>query len=863
VSQGLSALGTLETGHLGISDEFVHLEGWVKPVNLAALNEVTDKRPDWRRGVSVLLEEISPYRVFAHLSNDGVVVLSGFAPGESERDAIIDIASDVFGADHVMSELALAAGKPSGDWSGATACALSALGLLREGSVELIDSNVSLIGTAADQDAVDEVGIIASGVPSGFSWSDKLDILQPRISPFTLDLVKRETFWEIAGYAPDEVTRERLKAALSIDDYETQLSGDLTIADGMPSAAWSDLVLHGIGALRELETGRLNVSDETVELEGAVKLDNLTAFRAAAGDRVDWESKVTLLLNEVAPYRLSAVKSSNGGVSVSGYAPGEASRESVVHIASEIFGRDQVETQLELAAGVPTGDWTGAVNSALSGLALLDEGSVELVDADAFLTGIAPDQSAVTQIVVAASNMPQGFTLSDELTVALPRISPFTFNVTKGASVWEVSGYAPDETTRDRLFSKIRNSAGGIAVTGDIALAEGMPVETWPDLVSQGVNALNSLETGSLAVSDESVRLDGQVKPENLAVLRAATSDRHVWQNGVSLLLDDVSPYRLSALKSADGSVVLSGFAPGEIEKDEVIGLASDVFGADRIDSELALAAGAPSGDWSGAMAYSFAGLALLNEGYVELLDRAVKLSGVAADQSVVDEVASAALHLPAGFSWSDDLQVLRPLISPFTLNVTKAGEGWSVSGYAPDEATRELLMSTIRSAAGNAPFTGELYLADGMPSETWPDLVVNGIGTLGKLEAATLKVSDETVQLEGLAKISAVAPRKTEKFTTDAPKPASLYESRPTEVDDLKQVKGIGPVMERILNEHGCYHFKQLANFSEQDIEWVSATIDTFPDRITRDRWVEQAQELYYEKYGENCDADMRSQSA
>ncbi len=93
-------------------------------------------------------------------------------------------------------------------------------------------------------------------------------------------------------------------------------------------------------------------------------------------------------------------------------------------------------------------------------------------------------------------------------------------------------------------------------------------------------------------------------------------------------------------------------------------------------------------------------------------------------------------------------------------------------------------------------------------------------------------------------------------KFTTTAPKPASLYETRPAEVDDLKEIKGIGPVMERILNEKGCYHFKQLANFSPQDIEWVSAAIETFPNRIERDQWVEQAKTLHHTKYGERHDA-------
>ena len=97
----------------------------------------------------------------------------------------------------------------------------------------------------------------------------------------------------------------------------------------------------------------------------------------------------------------------------------------------------------------------------------------------------------------------------------------------------------------------------------------------------------------------------------------------------------------------------------------------------------------------------------------------------------------------------------------------------------------------------------------------------------------------------------------QSQEFTTDAPRPISLFDRRPDVVDDLKEVKGIGPVMERILNENGCYHFRQLANFSKRDIEWISAALESFPDRIERDDWVRQAQALYLKKYGRRHDAD------
>ena len=91
----------------------------------------------------------------------------------------------------------------------------------------------------------------------------------------------------------------------------------------------------------------------------------------------------------------------------------------------------------------------------------------------------------------------------------------------------------------------------------------------------------------------------------------------------------------------------------------------------------------------------------------------------------------------------------------------------------------------------------------------------------------------------------------------SDAPPPATLLTERPDEVDDLKAIRGVGPKMEEILNDKGIYLFRQLANFSTRDVEWVNSAIEAFPGRIERDEWVRQAQELYAEKYGKRHDAD------
>ena len=61
---------------------------------------------------------------------------------------------------------------------------------------------------------------------------------------------------------------------------------------------------------------------------------------------------------------------------------------------------------------------------------------------------------------------------------------------------------------------------------------------------------------------------------------------------------------------------------------------------------------------------------------------------------------------------------------------------------------------------------------------------------------------------------------------------------------DDLKQISGVGPVLERKLNELGIYHFWQIAGWSEDEITWVDGFLN-FKGRIQRDEWIAQASKL------------------
>jgi chromosome segregation ATPase len=68
---------------------------------------------------------------------------------------------------------------------------------------------------------------------------------------------------------------------------------------------------------------------------------------------------------------------------------------------------------------------------------------------------------------------------------------------------------------------------------------------------------------------------------------------------------------------------------------------------------------------------------------------------------------------------------------------------------------------------------------------------------------------------------------------------------------DNLKQIRGIGPAFERVLNKMGIVTFRQVARWDATDLKRISAKLDTVPDRIKRDKWMASAKKLYEQKYG------------
>jgi NADH-quinone oxidoreductase subunit E len=72
--------------------------------------------------------------------------------------------------------------------------------------------------------------------------------------------------------------------------------------------------------------------------------------------------------------------------------------------------------------------------------------------------------------------------------------------------------------------------------------------------------------------------------------------------------------------------------------------------------------------------------------------------------------------------------------------------------------------------------------------------------------------------------------------------RPQPLAAARGGAADDLTRLKGVGPVLARLLNDLGVYRFDQIAAWTAEEVAWVDENLEGFKGRVSRDDWVAQA---------------------
>lgn len=89
-----------------------------------------------------------------------------------------------------------------------------------------------------------------------------------------------------------------------------------------------------------------------------------------------------------------------------------------------------------------------------------------------------------------------------------------------------------------------------------------------------------------------------------------------------------------------------------------------------------------------------------------------------------------------------------------------------------------------------------------------------------------------------------AAMPKVEGEDLIEGVRPLGLVSPRGGVSDDLKLIKGIGRQNEGRLHGLGIWHFAQIADWTEQNVQWIGGYL-AFPGRIEREDWVAQARAL------------------
>jgi predicted flap endonuclease-1-like 5' DNA nuclease len=148
-----------------------------------------------------------------------------------------------------------------------------------------------------------------------------------------------------------------------------------------------------------------------------------------------------------------------------------------------------------------------------------------------------------------------------------------------------------------------------------------------------------------------------------------------------------------------------------------------------------------------------------------------------------------------------------------------------------------------ILSRGGDTSFSREFDRATRAPT---PGLLPSKLADAIREQAA--KAAAAHAQHRDLSQLRSV---RSEAYQHPEPGPeaaqrAALQDKVPRSAagEDLKRIRGIGVLIEKKLNSMGVSSYEQIANWTAEDIDRVSQTLD-FKGRIERENWVEQARIL------------------
>ena len=357
------------------------------------------------------------------------------------------------------------------------------------------------------------------------------------------------------------------------------------------------------------------------------------------------------------PYVFSA-KREGDSIVLSGTVPSKVFHDRVLAEAAAP-GRRVVD-HLGYASGEP-GDFGELVAFGLGATGKLKSGAFSTSDASYKLSGAAvsgADFEAIT-----AAKPPQGST-AVETRIEPPLAKPFEWQAARSGDTLTLSGVAPSSEARDAIKGKAASLFPKLKLVDTMSLARGAPPGDFAGVAGHALDALAKLDGGGATLHDAQLTVSGTARDADDR--GAIEKDLHAAlpkPYEVALLRvqpPTVSPYPFK-LERSDGTVHLTGYAPDEAARRQIVDAAREQFFNASVQDDLKVAEGAPQG-FTAAVTGAMPALARLTTGSLTLSDGKADISGAALYPKAVDEIKAALAPAPgSGFAVKTDIGVTPP----------------------------------------------------------------------------------------------------------------------------------------------------------------------------------------------------------
>lgn len=564
----------------------------------------------------------------------------------------------------------------------------------------------------------------------------QVTVLEPMV-PFTFSATRApDAPLVFDGGTPTETFRQKLAEAYGDG------AGALVLAAGAPGESWPNVAESGLRALEELVSGRLELEDGALRLEGKALTPEVAArVELLLADLPEGYSASSTIeaIDDGSPLRLTAARSEGETIGVAAKLPDG--------MESAGLEGDIVLSPLPM----PIDGWDEAVNRALDALEALHNGHLAIIGPNLTLSGEAWSEASHAAAEAALGEMPDGMVISTRILLA-DSGRPFGLHLTRNGHSVRAEGKVPQSLAPPVLAALV----GGPVAAEALEVVRISPGESWWRAASLGTEAVKLLESGSVRFDGTTLTVEGRVQdPPAFARLK---QHLEALPDGVALdlrasLIDDGTPLRLH-LTHDGASAMLNGKLPEGWRADMLARwLGVPVLVEDMIGTPKP----GPDG-WDVAVEVSVKALAQFESGALALSGQDISLTGILRNPAREREMLAALDALPKGYQITTEIS-FQDDGRPFGFRLSYDGARGVLSGKVPSD-----LGPASQSAILGAPvIAGELNFAGVAADADWWSAARAGLKALAALQEGELELDAFQLKLTG----QAATPRTEEAIRT------------------------------------------------------------------------------------------------